>query len=60
MKYNGLIKAAIPGVIAIAAIALSLSSPVNADTLIGYGSVFALLGVAALDYRVRWKRVLGR
>jgi hypothetical protein len=60
MKNNRLIEAVIPGVIAIAAIALSLSSPVNADTLIGYGSVLALLGVAALDYRIRWKRVLGR
>lgn len=60
MKNNKLIEAVIPGVIAIAAIALSLRSPISADSLIGYGSVIALLAVAALDYRIRWKRVFNR
>lgn len=60
MKNNKLLLAVIPGVIALAAIVLSLRSPVSADSLVGYGSVFALLGLAALDYRVSWKRVFGR
>ena len=60
MKNNKLILAVIPGVIAIAAILLSLRSPVTADSLVGYGSVIALLGLAALDYRINWKRVFSR
>lgn len=52
--------AAIPGVIAVAALVLSLRAPVDADTLIGYASVFALLAVAAVEYRLSWKRVFGR
>jgi hypothetical protein len=34
---------------------LSSDSPVSAETLVGYGSVIALLAVAALDYRLTWK-----
>lgn len=60
MKNNQLIQAAIPGVIAIAAIMLSLRAPVSAEILVGYGSVIALLGLAALDYRRRWTRVSSR
>ena len=60
MKNTKLTVAAIPGAIAISAIVLSLRAPVNAETLIAYGSVFALLALAAVDYRVRWTRVLSR
>lgn len=60
MKNNKLVMAAIPGVIAVAALVLSLRAPVDADTLIGYASVFALLAVAAVEYRLSWKRVFGR
>ena len=34
---------------------LSSDSPVSVETLVGYGSVIALLAVAALDYRLTWK-----
>jgi hypothetical protein len=60
MKNNKLILAVIPGAIAIAAIVLSLRSPVSADSIVGYGSVIALLGLAALEYRISWKRVFSR
>ena len=33
----------------------SSDSPVSVETLVGYGSVLALLAVAALDYRLTWK-----
>lgn len=61
MKNNKIIIAATLGVIvAIAALALSFRSPVTADSLVGYGCVLALVGVSALEYRINWKRVLGR
>ena len=47
-------------VIAVAALLLSFRSPVTAESLIGYVSVLALLGVAALEYRISWKRLFGR
>jgi hypothetical protein len=60
MKTNTLLLAVIPGVIAPIAFLLLLRAPVNAETLIGSLSVFALLGIAALEYRFNWKRVFGR
>jgi hypothetical protein len=59
MKKNILI--AVPvSVLVIAALVLSVRSSVNAESLIGYGSVFALLSMAALEYRISWKRLFGR
>jgi hypothetical protein len=59
MKKNILI--AVPfGLLAIAALVLSVRSSVSAESLIGYFSVFALLGVFALEYRITWKRLFGR
>ena len=46
--------------LAVAALVLSLRSSVNVESMIGYGSVFALLSVAALEYRITWKRLFGR
>ena len=60
MKTNKVILAAIPGLIATAALVLSVRSQVDPALLVGYGAVLALLGVAALEYRINWKRVLGR
>lgn len=59
MKKNILV--AVPvGVIAVAALVLSFRAPVTAETLIGCASVLGLLGVAALDYRISWKRPYSR
>ncbi len=52
--------AAIPGAIALAALLLSFRSPVSADSAIGYAVVLMLLSVAALEYRINWKRLIGR
>lgn len=59
MKKNILV--AVPvSVVAVAALVLSYRSSVNAESLIGFASVFALLCVAALEYRISWKRLFGR
>ncbi len=60
MKNNKLILAALPSAIALAAVVLSLRSPVNVETLVGYGSVLMLLAFVGLEYRFNWKRVFGR
>ena len=43
--------------IAVAALLLSFRSSISAESLLGFASVFALLGVAALEYRISWKRL---
>jgi hypothetical protein len=55
-----IILAVAPAIIAIAALLLSFRSS-NADSLFaGYFCVVGLGAVAALDYRVNWKRLFGR
>jgi uncharacterized paraquat-inducible protein A len=46
--------------IAVAALLLSFRSSISAESLFGFASVFALLSVAALDYRISWKRLFIR
>jgi hypothetical protein len=59
MKNNILV--AVPvSLIAVAALVLSVRSSVNAESLIGFAGVFALLSVASLEYRISWKRLFGR
>jgi hypothetical protein len=59
MKKNLLV--AVPvGLLAVAALLLSFRAPVNAESVIGYASVFGLLCVASLEYRINWKRLFGR
>lgn len=60
MNNNTLVIAVSLGVIAASALVLSLLPQVNADTLVGYGSVLALVAVAAVEYRINWKRVFSR
>jgi hypothetical protein len=60
MKTNMIVIAATLSALAAAAIVLSFRSSVDADTVIGFGSVFALLGMAALEYRINWKRLFSR
>ena len=59
MKKNILV--AVPfGLSAVAALVLSSRAPVTAESMIGFASVLGLLGVAALEYRISWKRLFGR
>jgi hypothetical protein len=59
MKKNLLL--AVPlSLMAVAALVLSFRAPVNAEAMIGYATVLALVGVAALEYRITWKRIFGR
>lgn len=59
MKKNLLL--AVPtSLIAVAALVLSFRAPVNAETLIGYATVLTLVAVAALEYRLSWRRLFGR
>lgn len=59
MKKNIQVAAPI-SILAVAALVLSFRSSVNAESLIGYGSVLALLSLAALEYRIDWRRLFGR
>ena len=59
MKKNLVI--AVPvSVIAVTALVLSFRTSINAESVIGYASVFALLCVTALEYRINWRRLFGR
>lgn len=60
MKTNIIVLAATLGSVAIAALVLSFRSSVGVDSVIGYGSVLALVGMAALEYRINWKRLFSR
>lgn len=60
MKTNNIILAVTLGIVAVAALVLSFRSSVDAASLIGFGSVLALVGMAALDYRINWKRLFSR
>ena len=61
MKNDTITLAVILGsLVAGAAFLLSTQSPVSVEAIVGYGSVFALIGVAALEYRIDWKWLGGR
>jgi hypothetical protein len=61
MKNDIITLAALLGTtIAVAAYLLSAQSPVSVEELVGYGSVLSLLGVAALEYRINWRGLVGR
>lgn len=58
---NKNILVAVPfGAVAVTALLLSFRSSVSAESMIGYAGVAALLAVAALEYRITWKRLFGR
>jgi hypothetical protein len=58
---NKNILVAVPlGAVAVTAVLLSFRSSISAESLIGYAGVAALLAVAALEYRITWKRLFGR
>lgn len=58
MKTNMIISAATLSLLAVAAIALSFRSSI--DATIGYISILSLVGMAALEYRINWKRLFRR
>ncbi len=51
---------AVPFGLLAAAPLLSLVSPVGAEVLVGFGTVLVLLGVAAMEYGITWKRLFSR
>ena len=60
MKNNIITQAALLGITAAAVLVLSVRSQVGVDSIVGFGSILALLGVAAMEYRITWKEILGR
>lgn len=60
MKNTIILAVSLGAFIAAAALVLSFRSPVTADSLVGYASVFALVAMAALEYRINWRRLFGR
>ena len=62
-KENILRNAVIPGIIALTAFLLSVGIPFNedrADHLVGFGAVLVLVGIVAVEYRISFKRLIGR
>ena len=40
---------------------LSRAHPaINADSLVGFGVILMLLAMAAVEYRISWKKLIGR
>jgi hypothetical protein len=62
MKNEITILAVSLGLTGTAAYLLSRANPaaVTADSLIGFGVVLALIAMAALEYRLTWKKLIGR
>lgn len=61
MNTENILKTAvIPGAIALAAVLLSLLIPLSMDSVIGFGSVLVVAGIAALEYRISFKSLFGR
>ena len=60
MKNIVIIPAVLLGFIAAAALVLSFRSPISVDSIVGFASVIGLIGVAALEYRINWKRIFSR
>jgi len=61
MKKDKFLKSAvIPGLVAVAAILLSTVAHVGADVLVGCGAVLMLMAIAAVEYRLDWKQLIGR
>ena len=42
-----------------AALVLSFRYSVTADSILGFGAVLGLMGIATLEYRINWKRLFG-
>jgi hypothetical protein len=57
---NNILLAVLSSILAGSALLLSHRSPVPPESIIGYGAVLVLLGVAALEYRISWRRIFGR
>lgn len=57
---NILLVAVPVSLVAVAALLLSVRGLVTPESLIASVSVLGLLGVAALDYRISFKRLFGR
>lgn len=61
MKKEILLLAVALSLTGLAAYVLSRVHPaLSADSLIGFGVVAALLAMAALEYRISWKSLIGR
>ena len=60
MKNNIITQAALLGITAAAVLVLSVRSRVGLDSIVGFGSIVMLLGVAAMEYRITWKSAFGR
>lgn len=60
MKNNIIVRTVLLSVFAAAVTLLSFRSPVSADSIVGYGCIAMLLGLASLEYGISWKWLFGR
>lgn len=59
MKITSNASTVISGVIAAPALLLSFSPLDQADIVLGFSAVIALLAIATVECRLNWKRLLG-
>ena len=60
MKHEYITLAVTLGLTGAACYLLSLATPsVNADSLVGFGVILMLLAMAAVEYRITWKKLFG-
>lgn len=60
MNQTKVISAVTPAIIALAAILLFIRFPISPDTLAGIATAVFVGAVVTLEYRLNWKRLLGR
>ena len=61
MKSERLSYALIAGILALVVLLLSgVRSNVHIDTVIAYSAIVVLVALAALEYRIRWKSLVGK
>ena len=60
MNKNIILLAVTPGIIALAALLLSIRSQLTAESLVGFGCVLMLAAIATVEYRINWRRILSR
>jgi hypothetical protein len=57
-KETLLLAASVAGIVAAAAVVLSPRVTVGPDRLAGLVTILMLVGIAAVEYRIDWKRLL--
>ena len=61
MKTERLPYALLTGILAVvASLIAAVRSTLPVDSLVGYGVILMLVATAVVEYRINWKRIIGR